>query len=173
MIKTNYSQEMFQYLAARGSTSLPWLVRDWNCLTKGNQTTNNFDEKQSKVLSDLFWSFGYSDAFSYLHPALREFTFHRPGVAQNRLCRLYCPPGEEMLEVSRALRSCDQVHHQCVLHSTACTQTHILEAKHLRVEGSTVFGAVFHFLHFTEVGEACTTRACSSYTTTWTWSTTS
>ena len=29
-----FSQEMFQYLAACGSSSLPWLVGDWNCLTQ-------------------------------------------------------------------------------------------------------------------------------------------
>ena len=91
-----FSQELFQALAtAGGGATLPWLVGDWNCVVEEGQTTANFREKLSKVLRDLVRAFKYTDGFSHLHPDLQEYTFHRPGVAQSRLDRLYCPPGVE------------------------------------------------------------------------------
>ena len=72
-----FSLDLFQFLVS--STSLPWLVGDWNCLTEELQTTANFKDKFSKTLKDI----KYNDAFSMLHPGVQEFTFHRSGWKVN------------------------------------------------------------------------------------------
>jgi endonuclease/exonuclease/phosphatase family metal-dependent hydrolase len=59
------------------------------------QTTDNYRVKRSPTLSDILRNYKYCDVFSYLHPRAREYTFHRAGVAQSRLDRVYCPPGLE------------------------------------------------------------------------------
>ena len=90
-----FSTELFETLASAGQAGLPWLAGDWNCLVTEDQTTANYKDKRSTALSDLLHNFKYKDVFSHLHPGDREYTFHRAGVAQSRLDRIYCPPGLE------------------------------------------------------------------------------
>ena len=90
-----FATELFQELTTAGQAGLPWLAGDWNCLVQENQTTDNYRDKRSPALSDILRNFGYTDVFSRLHPTAREYTFHRAGVAQSRLDRMYCPPGHE------------------------------------------------------------------------------
>ena len=90
-----FATELFQTLATAGQTTLPWLAGDWNCLVEESQTTANFRDKRSPALSNLLRNYRYTDVFSHLHPGDREYTFHRRGVAQSRLDRVYCPPDRE------------------------------------------------------------------------------
>ena len=90
-----FANELFQELATAGQAGLPWLAGDWNCLVQENQTTDNYHDKRSAALTDILQSFKYTDVYNHLHPGSREYTFHRAGVAQSRLDRVYCPPGHE------------------------------------------------------------------------------
>ena len=90
-----FATELFQELASAGQARLPWLAGDWNCLVEEHQTTNNYRGKRSAALSDILRNYRFTDVFSHLHPGVREYTFHRAGVAQSRLDRVYCPPGLE------------------------------------------------------------------------------
>ena len=90
-----FTSELFHELTTAGQAGLPWLAGDWNSLVRENQTQHNYRDKRSPSLSDILQNFGYTDLFSHLHPAAREYTFHRAGVAQSRLDRVYCPPGHE------------------------------------------------------------------------------
>ncbi len=70
---------------------LPVVIGDCNCVQEALNTTANFRSKVCRPLGDFLASFNLVDSFRACHPAAREYTFRRPGVAPSRLDRAYLP----------------------------------------------------------------------------------
>ena len=62
---------------------------DFNSVIDQRDVEENYRNKRSVELSDLVNALGLSDTFRFLHPNVREYTFHRPGVSGARLDRIY------------------------------------------------------------------------------------
>ena len=69
------------------------MTGDFNSVVDEIDATRHFSAKLSKVFRQLVNQAQFSDCFRTLHPAVREFTFHRAAhMAQSRLDRVYALP---------------------------------------------------------------------------------
>ena len=84
-----FGQDIFRLVTS--SSSLPILAVDFNSILSALDTERNFNEKKCPALSDLVNGFNYSDAFRFLNPNVKEFTFFRKKSAASRLDRFYVP----------------------------------------------------------------------------------
>ena len=91
--REDFFTELFLHLLNIEGGKLPVIAGDFNSVVAEIDTTRHFSAKLSKVFRQLVHQAQYSDCFRTLHPAAKEFTFHRGAhMAQSRLDRVYAPP---------------------------------------------------------------------------------
>ena len=118
----NMFNELFLHLLQIGGNKLPVLGGDFNAVLAECDTTRNFGSKYCKILDRIIKHMKYIDCFRYLHPRLREFTFHRGAqVAQSRLDRFYVPPHllNDLITVRHKARISDHCQVEVKLNLTA------------------------------------------------------
>ena len=85
--------ELATHIIQAGRDKLAVMAGDWNVILEQCDTTRNFQPKFCKVLARIVKNLNLTDSFRYLHPNVREYTFHRGAlIAQSRLDRVYLPP---------------------------------------------------------------------------------
>ena len=97
-----FREQLFRVMRGLG-TKLPILGGDWNCVTNIKDIEGgDYAKKKSQDLADLVRDFNMADAFRYLHPDKREYTWARKSKFGSRLDRFYIPQEllQGLLEVS-------------------------------------------------------------------------
>ena len=96
-----FGGDVFRQVRSLGNT-IPVLVGDFNSVISPLDCEDRFVDKKSPALLGLVNGFNYVDAFRYLHPREREYTFFRPSCTPSRLDRVYIHrgSGQDVLSVA-------------------------------------------------------------------------
>ena len=86
-----FGQDLFRLIRSFANNSFPVLGGDFNSILSPKDTERNFNDKTCPALKDLIENCKYSDAYRFLHPDGRDYTFYRPNCAASRLDRFYLP----------------------------------------------------------------------------------
>ena len=71
---------------------MPIIGGDWNCVVNVKDIEGgDYSKKKSKELSELIRDFNMADAFRFLFPDKREYTWARKDKFKSRLDRFYIP----------------------------------------------------------------------------------